>query len=62
MGKAKKAGLTIFTFIDVPTRINAVDIPKEATEINPEKFRGEIELRNVWFRYLLGSQNGFSKE
>jgi len=31
MGKAKKAGLTIFTFIDVPTRINAVDIPKEAT-------------------------------
>jgi ATP-binding cassette subfamily B (MDR/TAP) protein 1 len=51
MGKAKKAGFTIFTFIDIPTRINAVDIPKEAIEINPQKFKGEIELRNVWFRY-----------
>jgi ATP-binding cassette subfamily B (MDR/TAP) protein 1 len=51
MGKAKKAGLTIFTYIDVPSRINAVDIPKESVEIKPETFKGEIELQDVWFRY-----------
>ena len=51
MGKAKKSGLTIFTYIDVPSRINAVDIPKESVEINPETFKGEIEVQDVWFRY-----------
>ena len=51
MGKAKKAGLAIFGFIDIPTKINAVDIPEDALEINTEVFRGEIEFRNVWFRY-----------
>lgn len=29
-GKAKKAGTTIFSYIDLPTKINAVDIPEEA--------------------------------
>ena len=51
MGKAKKAGLTIFGYIDTPTRINAVDIPTEAKSIDPATFKGEIEARNVWFRY-----------
>lgn len=51
MGKAKKAGLTVFSFIDIPSKINAVDIPEEAVHINPKTFRGEIELRDVWFRY-----------
>jgi len=51
MGKAKKAGLTVFSFIDIPSKINPVDIPKEAIEINPNTFKGEIEIRNVWFRY-----------
>ena len=51
MGKAKKAGTTIFGYIDIPSKINAVDIPKEAVKIDPATFKGEIELRNVWFRY-----------
>lgn len=51
MGKAKKAGLTVFTFIDLPSKINAVDIKPEALSIEPAKFRGEIQLKNVWFRY-----------
>lgn len=51
MGKAKKAGLTIFGFIDLPTKINAVDIPEDAIEINSETFKGEIEFKDVWFRY-----------
>jgi ATP-binding cassette, subfamily B (MDR/TAP), member 1 len=51
MGKAKKAGLTVFTFIDIPSKINAVDISSEAISIDPSTFKGEIELRDVWFRY-----------
>jgi ABC-type multidrug transport system fused ATPase/permease subunit len=43
--------LTVFTFIDLPSRINAVDIPPEAKPIDPATFKGEIELRDVWFRY-----------
>lgn len=50
MGKAKSAGLTIFTLIDVPTKINAVDIAEDSIPI-PEDFQGEIELKDVWFRY-----------
>ena len=51
MGKATKAGFSIFTYIDVPSKINAVDIPEESVSINPETFKGAIELKNVWFRY-----------
>ena len=51
MGKAKKAGTTIFGYIDTPSKINAVDIPAEAVKIDPATFKGEIELRDVWFRY-----------
>lgn len=51
MGKAKKAGMTIFSYIDTPTKINAVDIPSDATSINTATFKGEIEFKDVWFRY-----------
>jgi len=50
VGKAKKAAVKIFKYIDKPSKINAVDIPMEAVEV-PEKLRGEIEFKNVWFRY-----------
>ncbi len=50
MGKAKKAGSTIFGYIDIPSKINPVDIPEESVSV-PSDFRGEIELKNVWFRY-----------
>jgi hypothetical protein len=35
MGKAKKAAMTIFSYIENPTKINAVDIPDTAKSINP---------------------------
>lgn len=50
MGKAKKSGVTIFSYIEYPNKINAVDIPEEAVAV-PENFKGEIEFRDVWFRY-----------
>ena len=51
MRKARRAGIEIFRFIDIPSKINSVDIPTEAVKIDPATFKGEIELRNVWFRY-----------
>ncbi len=51
MGKAKKAGLAIFGYIDIPSKINAVDIQPDVIDIDPLKFKGEIELQDVWFRY-----------
>lgn len=51
MGKAKKAGSVIFNFIELKSKINAVDIPEDAVEINPSTFKGEIEFKDVWFRY-----------
>jgi ATP-binding cassette subfamily B (MDR/TAP) protein 1 len=35
----------------LPTKIDAVDIKPEAISINKETFKGEIEFRDVWFRY-----------
>lgn len=32
-------------------KYNAIDIPREAKSINKETFKGEIEFRDVWFRY-----------
>lgn len=51
MGKAKKAGLTVFSYIDNPSKINAVDILDQALKVDDKTFRGEIEFKDVWFRY-----------
>ena len=50
MGKAKKAGSLIFTLIDIPSKINPVDIPDGSIPV-PNDFKGEIEVKDVWFRY-----------
>mmetsp|Transcript_42725 Transcript_42725/g.41056 ORF Transcript_42725/g.41056 Transcript_42725/m.41056 type:complete len:86 (+) Transcript_42725:1036-1293(+) len=50
MGKAQKKTENIFRCIEEPSKINAVDIPSGAISV-PEKFIGEIEFKNVWFRY-----------
>lgn len=50
MGKAKKAGSLIFSLIDLPSKINPVDIPDDSIPVTKD-FKGEIEVRNVWFRY-----------
>lgn len=45
--------MKVFSYIDTRTKINAVDIPETAKHIEDgdSTFKGEIELRNVWFRY-----------
>ena len=48
--KAKEAAIKVLKIVDTPTMINAVDI-KEGSRPIPENFRGEIEFKNVWFRY-----------
>lgn len=52
IGKAINAATKIFKITDLPSEINPVDIPKDAVRI-PENFQGEIEFREVWFRYPL---------
>lgn len=49
--KGKAAGLKIFKITDTPSEINALDQKEDEGVQIPETFQGEIELRNVWFRY-----------
>ena len=37
--------------MDRPTKINAIDDIPDAKKCNRESFAGQIEFRNVWFRY-----------
>ena len=50
MGKAKKSATKIFSYIDSQTKIDAVNIPDTAKEVG-DSFKGEIEFKDVWFRY-----------
>ena len=50
VNKAKASAMKIFKITDTPTKINAVDIAEDAIAI-PESFQGEIEFKDVWFRY-----------
>ena len=51
MGKAQAAATTIWGYIDTQTKINAVDVDPKAKRIDPITFKGEIEFKDVWFRY-----------
>jgi ATP-binding cassette, subfamily B (MDR/TAP), member 1 len=50
-GKAAKAAMRIFSIIDEPSNINIDETSPEHVVANEETFVGEIEFRNVWFRY-----------
>jgi ATP-binding cassette, subfamily B (MDR/TAP), member 1 len=50
-GKAAKAAMRIFSIIDEPSNINIDETSPEHVVANEEAFVGEIEFRNVWFRY-----------
>lgn len=50
-GRAKSAANKIFGIIDLPSQINAVADSKSNKVQIPENFKGEIEFRDVWFRY-----------
>lgn len=51
MGKGKAAATKIFTMVDTPTKINAVEPDPSLIRIDEQSFRGEIEFQDVWFRY-----------
>ena len=50
VGKAKLAAKKIFGYIETPSEINGVIIPEEAKSV-PKVLVGEIEFKEVWFRY-----------
>ena len=37
--------------MDVPSEINAMEAQGAKRVVDPSSFKGEIEFRNVWFRY-----------
>ncbi|CDW80084.1 abc transporter family protein [Stylonychia lemnae] len=51
MGKAKQAATKILKIMDQDTQITSLRPKDEEIVINSEKFIGEIEFKNVWFRY-----------
>lgn len=46
-----KAGVVIFKFAKGQSKIDAMNIPNEAKNIDMSNFKGDIEFKNVWFRY-----------
>jgi ATP-binding cassette subfamily B (MDR/TAP) protein 1 len=53
VGKAKSAATRIFSVIEHPTEITAMHSngKKKQQDIDINKFKGNIEFHNVWFRY-----------
>jgi len=53
MEKANAAAEKIFKIIELPSTINAVEMDekKNKKNIDADKVRGEIEFKDVWFRY-----------
>ena len=49
--KAKEAGIKIYSTIDLPSKIDALAVSQITAMPVPAKFKGEIEFRDVWFRY-----------
>ena len=50
-GKGIASALRVFQVMDRPTQINAIDDIPDAKKCDRESFAGQIEFRNVWFRY-----------
>lgn len=48
---ATKSGIIVFRHCASKSRINAFNIDKDAKEIDINSFKGEVEFKNVWFRY-----------
>nr|AAK19598.2 putative ABC transporter [Sterkiella histriomuscorum] len=54
MGKAKAASAKVFGMMDLPSKINAVEQDQHQSnliDLDYNNFKGQIEFRDVWFRY-----------
>ena len=49
--KAQDAAMKIYSTIDLPSKIDALAESQNSAKPIPENFKGEIEFRDVWFRY-----------
>jgi len=59
MAKALAAATKIYKIIEVPSSINADEMERDNTKkkLDLENVKGEIEFRNVWFRYPTRKQD-----
>jgi ATP-binding cassette, subfamily B (MDR/TAP), member 1 len=51
VSKANAAAEKIFTITNTPSEIDVLAQPANAVSTSQETFKGEIEFRDVWFRY-----------
>jgi ABC-type multidrug transport system fused ATPase/permease subunit len=51
VSKATAAAVKIFTITNTPSDIDALADNQNETQVDKATFRGEIEFRDVWFRY-----------
>ena len=51
VAKAKTAAAKICTILQTPSKMDPIENKKGSKQINEETFRGQIEFRDVWFRY-----------
>jgi len=59
LGKANAAADKIFKITDSKSKIDPLDTQEQNKKdlIMDENFRGEIEFKNVWFRYPTRKQD-----
>jgi len=51
VAKAKQAGQKIFSIMEIPSEIDVMGEDQASKKRIPEHFQGEIEFKDVWFRY-----------
>jgi len=51
MAKGNTAAEKIFKIIDMPSKINAIEMDKQSEYLSADNIEGIIEFKDVWFRY-----------
>ena len=51
MGKGVKAAHRVYMIVDEPSKLDPTASNEGEVFVNNKSFRGEVEFKNVWFRY-----------
>ena len=51
VAEGNRCGVEILTYMNTKSQIDAVELKENSKPIDMETFKGEIEFRDVWFRY-----------
>lgn len=48
---ANTAGIKVFKYIETSSKVDTLNIDPEKKKVDMENFNGNIEFKDVWFRY-----------